>query len=481
MKLANVSPVLIEAARREKATQEQLIALSITDDHALQEQVWKAARHEWDRNPQQLRAALTRGQAHARHDRFARFVGIKEYKKAGGAIVRDLFGDDQYLTDTDLLQRLARAKLDEAVGTVRAEGWCWVEPVDHFDYGAMSRYGRIYPVPLVRSADEAAGLAALQQEAEQIELDHGEEPPDDVAARLEEIDARVEALDGMIRAFKPDEMAVTGVFVGVDHNGHLRQEKGYVRPEDKRKLAALQDNPLVGPTAADEVDQETKGLSAKLVEDLSAHRSAALRAMLMDRPDMGLCTVVHSLAARVVYEFGGHDVSACHISGTNSDWVIKSSAVGMDSSRAWAAFVERLEEWRKCLPSSTADLWGWIVEQDRDTLLSLLAFCAASTINVIVKAGGAKPSGTYRHGDRLAAALGLDMADWWTPTAEGYFGRVNKAQIVEAAREACGQEDLEVQALSALNKGAAAAEAERLVAGTRWLPPYLRPKTADVG
>ncbi len=118
---------------------------------------------------------------------------------------------------------------------MRAEGWCWVEPVDHFDYGALSRYGRVYPVPVARSAEEAAELAALQHEAEQIELHHEEEPPDAVAARLEEIDARVEALSETIRAFKPEEMAVAGVFVGVDHNGDLRQEKGYVRPEDKRK------------------------------------------------------------------------------------------------------------------------------------------------------------------------------------------------------------------------------------------------------
>ncbi|MGF6227930.1 ParB family chromosome partitioning protein [Inquilinus ginsengisoli] len=479
MKLANVSPVLIEAARNGQATQEQLIALAITDDHALQEEVWKAARHEWDRNPQHLRVSITKGQAHVKHDRIAQFVGVKAYKKAGGAIVRDLFGDDQYLTDAELLQQLARAKLDEAVDAVRAEGWCWVEPVDHFDYGGMSRYGRIYLVPVARSGEESAKLEALQQEAEQIELDHGDEPPDDIAARLQEIDGRVEALSGTTRSFKPEEMAIAGVFVGIDHNGGLRLEKGYVRPEDKRKLATIQDNPRLGPSTEDEVDQETQGLSAKLVEDLSAHRSAALRTMLMDRPDIGLRAVVHALTARVVYDFGGHDVSACHISGTDSHWAIKSSAAGMENARAWTAFVQRREEWRKRLPASTADLWGWIQEQDSDTLLSLLAFCAASTVDVIVKAGGAKPSGTHRHGDKLGAALGLDMGDWWTATAGGYFGRVSKALIVEAARDARGAQDLEVQALGPLKKGSAAVEAERLVAGMRWLPAYLRPKSAS--
>lgn len=481
MKLANVSPVLMEAARNGKATQEQLIALSITDDHALQEQVWKAARHEWDRGPQQLRAAITKGQAHAKRDRLARFVGVKAYKKAGGGIVRDLFGDDEYLTDLDLLQRLAREKLEKATEEVRAEGWSWVEIVDQLDYGTTSRLGHIHPARVVvpRSPEDGTEIASLQQEAQQLESQHGDDMPDEIAARLEEIDARVAALTTTERAYIPAEMALAGAFVTIDHGGDLRLERGYVRPEDKRKLAALQNNPNVGPAAEDQVDEATKGLSARLVEDLSAHHSAALRVMLMDQPDIGLRAVVHALAARLVYEFGGHDVSACHITGTDSHWPIKSSAAGMEDTKAWTGYVERRAEWRQRLPEKPADLWAWILDQDHDTLLSLLAFCAASTVEVIVTTGGARPGGSHRHGDKLGAALGLDMADWWMPTADGYFGRVNKASIVEAAREACGGEDLEVQALGALKKGAAAEAAAKLVAGTRWLPTFLRPKKAD--
>ena len=38
----------------------------------------------------------------------------------------------------------------------------------------------------------------------------------------------------------------------------------------------------------------------------------------------------------------------------------------------------------------------------------------------------------------LRHALNLDMGKWFKPTAENYFGKVSKAQILEALREANG-------------------------------------------
>ena len=44
-------------------------------------------------------------------------------------------------------------------------------------------------------------------------------------------------------------------------------------------------------------------------------------------------------------------------------------------------------------------------------------------------------TGGSLHADRLAAALDLDMAEWWQPTAESYLGRVSKARILMAVAE----------------------------------------------
>jgi hypothetical protein len=73
--------------------------------------------------------------------------------------------------------------------------------------------------------------------------------------------------------------------------------------------------------------------------------------------------------------------------------------------------------------------------------------------------------------DRLAATLKLDMATWFTPTAENYFARVSKTGILEALKEAKG--DI-APAWNTARKGDLAAIAERQLAETGWLPTLLR-------
>ena len=77
----------------------------------------------------------------------------------------------------------------------------------------------------------------------------------------------------------------------------------------------------------------------------------------------------------------------------------------------------------------------------------------------------------WRTPSRLATLTGLDMAEEWTPTVDTYLGRVTKAQILEAVREAKGATS--AQLIEPI-QGRHGAEAERLLAGTGWLPPVLR-------
>ena len=81
-------------------------------------------------------------------------------------------------------------------------------------------------------------------------------------------------------------------------------------------------------------------------------------------------------------------------------------------------------------------------------------------------------SGRLGAAKALAKAVELDMANWWQASADNYFGRIKKDQIVEAIQEATGGpvDDR----LKALKKKDLAAEAEKCVAGTRWLPEPLR-------
>src|SRR5271169_5735641 len=66
----------------------------------------------------------------------------------------------------------------------------------------------------------------------------------------------------------------------------------------------------------------------------------------------------------------------------------------------------------------------------------------------------------------------------WRPTAENYLGRVPKARILEAVREAKGEPA--AQLMGHLKKADMAREAERMLADTGWLPEILRPRDPSI-
>jgi hypothetical protein len=115
LKLARVSPRLRKLYVAGELSLEQLMAFTVSDDHAAQERVWKDLP-QWSRDADDIRAGLTR-EALRFDNSLVRFVGVEAYTAAGGGILRDLFdrGNEGYLTDRVLLLRLAGERLDAAV------------------------------------------------------------------------------------------------------------------------------------------------------------------------------------------------------------------------------------------------------------------------------------------------------------------------------------------------------------------------------
>ncbi|TCP34374.1 hypothetical protein EV662_1321, partial [Rhodovulum marinum] len=77
------------------------------------------------------------------------------------------------------------------------------------------------------------------------------------------------------------------------------------------------------------------------------------------------------------------------------------------------------------------------------------------------------------HADVLAGTVGLDMGRaGWTAAGDNYLGRVTKARILEAVREAKGEAAAEQ--IAGLKKAEMVTAAEDLLSGTGWLPDPLR-------
>ncbi|MGY3591511.1 ParB/RepB/Spo0J family partition protein [Bradyrhizobium sp. USDA 4341] len=128
LRLAAVSPRLIQLYRDGDLALEQVMAFAITDDQARQESVYE--RLSYDRDAGTIRRLLTETHVPAT-DRRARFVGLEAYTEAGGTILRDLFTEDRggYLEDVALLDLLVTARLGREADNVRAaEGWKWTAP-----------------------------------------------------------------------------------------------------------------------------------------------------------------------------------------------------------------------------------------------------------------------------------------------------------------------------------------------------------------
>jgi len=78
----------------------------------------------------------------------------------------------------------------------------------------------------------------------------------------------------------------------------------------------------------------------------------------------------------------------------------------------------------------------------------------------------------WKHADRLASALDLDMSDWWSPTAARYLGAVTKGQILDAVTEGVSPDAAD--RLTGLRKAEMVEAAEPRLIAARWLPACLR-------
>jgi ParB family chromosome partitioning protein len=507
LRLASVSPKLHEIYAEDGMTLEQLMAFSVTADQARQEQVWENASRSGHDEPYQIRRALTENTVRA-SDRRARFVGVDAYEQAGGAVERDLFQHDDggWLQDVALLDRLVTEKLAAEAEALAKEGWKWITVAVDFPFGHATGLGELDSKPADLTAEEQLTIDALNVEHAKLEADYqnADELPDDVDQRLGEIEAALMTFEERAIIYDPVDVSRAGVFVSIDSEGRLSVDRGYVRPEDEAPredpvLGHGADTPssdgqgsggpgvqrtaisVAGGAADTEDDDEdaARPLPDRLIIELTAHRTLALRDALAENPAIAFQAVLHNFALTAFYRFAS--------SGSSLEVGLRTptfpaQAPGLRDSASAKAVEARHEYWKARLPKDEKDLWDALSALHCTAQASLFAHCASFAVNALYE-----PANRYNEGrisahgvrarldqaDVLARAVGLDMAQaGWKPTVDNYLGRVTKPHILDAVREAKGEPS--VQLIDHLKKGDMAREAERLLDGSGWLPEPLR-------
>jgi ParB family chromosome partitioning protein len=467
LKLGAVSPKLRALYRKGEMNLDQLSAFAITEDHERQERVWSELQ-KFNRSRESILRALSEGQVRS-DDRRAVFVGAKAYEQAGGSIIRDLFDAEGggFFADAELLNRLAREKLQRHADKAAAEGWRWVVAEPELDREAWADMRRVFAKPVPRSKAERKRLHKLQARLNALYDQYSDgEGPANVAAQMERIQTAIDALSK--EEYKARDIALAGAFVTLSGDGSVRIERGFVRAEDETVSKAK---------PADRKNRSAKDadglapLSEKLVAELTAYRTSALRNELAQHPATAFIALVHTLTLATFFE--GNEGSCLEITPRRA-W-LSGHAPGIDESLAERQTAERHAAWGKRMPQKPEDLWTFVHGLSDDERLGLLAHCVSLTVNAI-RAPRQSADESEANAAVLAREVGLDMTGYWQPTATSYFGRVSKERIVQAVRE--GASDQAAQKIASMKKQAMAEAAVTALAGKGWLPALLATSAA---
>ncbi|MFC0808971.1 ParB N-terminal domain-containing protein [Ensifer sp. P24N7] len=457
MKLARVSPIIIEAFRANKLTLECVQAFSISDDHGRQNEVWEElSKRPYGFYPRDIKSALTERTYHG-NSKLGRFVGVDAYQAAGGAILRDLFSDNDsvHLCDSALLEKLALEKLQAKVDEL-AQEWKWAEAQLDVAWDAFRSFGRVYPEPVEPDPALVAEFEQLEARLEALSGEYDEETwteelqdeEDAAAARLEEL-RKVFADNNVYTA---EQKAVAGVVVTLDHSGQFRLEAGLVRPEDLPKRTPQADGdespandgpviklPVSSSTRHSERDSDPaaearkeQGISASLADDLRATRHQILKAHLAADFATAFDVMLYSMCSRVLGE-NNYRTTPIHVTVTHAETYRSREAIkDTVAARMLQATREGLNvEWRSLPTPKDFEAMCALPESDKQ---ALFAWCVGHGVIQQLATDNAANPVIEVIGHRMA----VDTAACWRPTAENYWSRTKKDHAIKVARDLIG-------------------------------------------
>lgn len=395
LRIAAVSEKLLDIYAEDGMSLEQLMAFTVTTDHARQLQVWDALQRSYSQEPYQIRRMLTEKTVRA-SDRRVLFVGIGAYENAGGVVMRDLFQQDDggWLENIGLLETLVAEKLKTDAEHIATEGWKWIEVAVDFPYGHDHGLRELDGIPADLTDDERATREALRTEFDQLQAQYedADELPDEVDQRLSEIETALEAFESRPHVFDPADISRAGVFVSIAHDGQLQVDRGYVRPEDEAPVVepgqedrddleqVRIDNDTspvqrvvitIGGQAEPEDDEDdvVKPLPDRLLSELTAYRTLALRDAVANNPHVAMTALLHKLCLDAFQ----HTATGNCLEASVRHVFFSIQSADLKESPSAKAVTERHDAWKADMPKDEAALWDWLAALDDASRAALLA------------------------------------------------------------------------------------------------------------
>lgn len=440
--LGACAPKLLEWCRSGNIAVETLRAFTLTKDHEKQLQAYEHvyAENYGHVHRHAVRQFLTKGKI-CSNDKLVKFVGANDYQKAGGTLEKDLFQDQSYLTDPQLLQKLAREKADQLVAE-QGEGWAFVEIDFDADTYDLHCRPRLRGEPTSETEDIKAEIVVTRAEHDELEAkcdelfdsdeDNDEEfekvdiQRDQVVDRLEELETKLEST----YRFSEENRARSGIVVTIDAAGRPVIYAGIL--SDQQAKEAAKSGEAGNVTNLDRASAKDKPkYSPALIQDLKTYKTEVARLALVQNPEMATELLHFQITVQALAHGTGR--LSIHLSATESD-------TARNDISANLARVERRLQLEQLIEQVDTDWQDKVtrmqyVEAFEDYCLwsdmtknQVLAHAVALSLNIDNEFSG-----------HLLKTTGVELPMYWRPTVDNFFSRINHQTCLECAADIMGE------------------------------------------
>ena len=473
LRLASLAPELLDGLAKDDLTLEQCQALALEIDPQRQVMVWQSASENYGSgvSAERLRRLITESEVSTHDNRMWDVVGEADYLAAGGEVRRDLFSQNEGgFIDKVLLEQVLVQKLEGIAAQVaQDEGWRWSAG----RLTAVSRYDDADEYALLDvpdedySDEESARLDVLAEALDALSVDDGEE-----AATISDEIAQIQAI-ATARGWSAEARELAGVVVSFGRDG-VNIRRGVVRKSDLPDAPQDEDNEDGTPETGGENAGSAEGvesvslndtLPASLIRSMTSERTFAAQAALVQQPRVALALMTWTLCLGVFSCYGSNSPVRVHTDARH--YLLTDHALSGQDGKAYQALMAQRDTLAATLPEGWKNDFTWLLARSDADIHVLLAYCTAHALDGLEEKINARGHSL----DGVEAAMDFDLREWWTPTAESYFRRLNKKQLsatlAEMGCETAAREVLDMK------KDTAAARVEREAAALNWLPDWM--------
>jgi ParB family chromosome partitioning protein len=328
-------------------------------------------------------------------DRRAVFVGLDDFKAAGGHVGADLFEDVTTFDDPAIMDEVFAAKLTQTANDYpAAHGWKWAEATTEayigYDFAKSQNFGKLYAIEGELTEAEAERWDELAELADAEALDE---------EGTAEMDALQKKMDG---DFTAEQRALSGVVLFVATNGTVSLERGFIRSED---MAAAVEAGFVEPSRHAEANATPKpAISETLGRDLDRISTGARQNAMLDDPKLALHLLAFQLCGKMGYDtaFGLRKDEVSNVPTAETGYVLDKRLTVADADDRRPFDRDHAAEFAKFRKRGDAKIMDLLNRY----LVSQLSIRNADLGAMI---------------DKLTAKR---TRDTFTPTAENFFGRM---------------------------------------------------------